>query len=209
VLGNQVHSPPAGIAAFSMDACIAEDWSPVNIRVEAGISPDGRPGVQMHVEQWMVSRFPGSTIIRDDGPGEIADLVAFREEGGAVNVRLIHCKWSSEDAPGARLDDIHDLVCQASRSVRWARSQVIWEELNQRLGQRSYTELRQGDPEAVRLCLRRWAERPPRTEFTVYAVQPGLRIDRIPTWIEGSNLLSSCQKWILDQAAAELVVIGS
>lgn len=209
VTANQIHHPPAALPPFASDKTIRLDWSETDIRKEAGVANDGQVGVQERVIAWITEQSPDSIVLRDDGSGEIADLIAFRREGATVNVDLFHCKWSTQGFAGHRLLDIHDVVCQAARSVRWARAQVLWQELATRLDHRSYTELRVGDPEETRRTLAAWADAPPRTEFTIYVVQPGLQLNEITDWPEGSNLLTSCQTWILDQAAADFFVVGS
>ena len=96
------------------------DWSGVNLRSEAwGTQRDAGTvqGKMMAVtleSEWDV-------VIDDDGSGEVADIVAIREIDGALLVRLVHCKFSSEDAPGARVKDLYELVGQAQRSARWRR----------------------------------------------------------------------------------------
>lgn len=93
-------------------------------------------GVDLHKESWGADRAAGTVqgrmmalmlegewdvVIDDDGPGEVADIVALREIDGSLMVRLVHCKFSSKDEPGARLGDFYELAGQAQRSARWRR----------------------------------------------------------------------------------------
>ncbi|MEB1630298.1 DEAD/DEAH box helicase [Xanthomonas campestris] len=64
-----------------------------------------------------------SIVFNDDGKGEISDLVAIRESGGAIYVDLFHCKFcpmtDGVAAPGARVADVYEVCGQTSRSVKW------------------------------------------------------------------------------------------
>ena len=60
-------------------------------------------------------------MIDDDGAGEMADVVSLRVDGNDLVIRLDHCKFSSQDAPGARIDDLYVVCGQAEKSCRWRR----------------------------------------------------------------------------------------
>lgn len=64
-----------------------------------------------------------SFVFNDDGTGEIADLVAIRENQDAIYIDLYHCKFcpkkDGEAKPGARVADVYEVCGQASRSVKW------------------------------------------------------------------------------------------
>jgi hypothetical protein len=96
------------------------DWSGIDIRREAWGATRAAGTVQGRMmavtleSEWDV-------VIDDDGSGEVADIVAIREIDGTLLVRLVHCKFSAEDAPGARVKDLYELVGQAQRSARWRR----------------------------------------------------------------------------------------
>jgi hypothetical protein len=58
-------------------------------------------------------------LIDDDRSGEAADLVGISVDGAELSVTLIHCKYSSQSTPGARLADLYDLCGQAVRGAKW------------------------------------------------------------------------------------------
>lgn len=64
-----------------------------------------------------------SIVFNDDGKGEIADLVAIRENQNAIYIDLYHCKFCPKTdgvaKPGARIADVYEVCGQASRSVKW------------------------------------------------------------------------------------------
>jgi hypothetical protein len=63
-------------------------------------------------------------IFDDDESGEAADVVVARVIGGIeaptqIDVEFYHCKYSSADVPGARIEDLYVVCGQAQTSIRW------------------------------------------------------------------------------------------
>jgi len=59
-------------------------------------------------------------VFNDDGKGEAADLVAFREDvDGNIVMALIHCKYSTAETPRALIGDMHEVCSQCQRSTHW------------------------------------------------------------------------------------------
>jgi superfamily II DNA or RNA helicase len=99
------------------DKLLVLDWTGVNIRRESqGANRD--PGtVQARAAERLIGLDDWDVVIDDDDSGEIADLVAVRDAGDRVVVALVHCKFSSEDKPGARVKDLYEVCGQAHRSA--------------------------------------------------------------------------------------------
>lgn len=92
--------PDRSLPPYALQETAVTDWSNVNIRKESwGIERD-RLTVQGRMIE-LTEADPWDLIIDDDGPGEVADIVALREVDGALVVRLIHCKYSN-DLPARR-----------------------------------------------------------------------------------------------------------
>jgi superfamily II DNA or RNA helicase len=108
---------------FDAKELVPLDWSGTSIRVETQKKEKRKNSIQYRAiieiknEKWDV-------VLDDDGSGEIADIVALRIEGNTLLVRLVHCKFSGEDKPGARIDDLYDVCGQASKSVMWRRNDL-------------------------------------------------------------------------------------
>ncbi len=68
-------------------------------------------------------------------------LLPFVDRGVSLDVELYHCKFSSEDKPGARVGDLYEVCGQAMKAVRWAdpRSKFL-----QRLRRQEENRLRAG-----------------------------------------------------------------
>ncbi|WP_327009761.1 DEAD/DEAH box helicase family protein [Dactylosporangium sp. NBC_01737] len=99
-------------------------WAGTNLKVESQTkdklvdSIQYRAIAELKQESWDV-------LIDDDGAGEIADIVAMRLESDVLLVRLIHCKYSHEDTPGARVADLYEVCGQAQKSIMWRRSDLL------------------------------------------------------------------------------------
>ncbi|MYR38966.1 hypothetical protein GTX14_25460 [Streptomyces sp. SID4944] len=55
----------------------------------------------------------------DDSAGEVADLVGITANDTDITVTLVHCKYSSEPSPGARVGDLYEVCGQAARGAKW------------------------------------------------------------------------------------------
>jgi hypothetical protein len=93
------------------------DWGKIDITRESQ-GPDRDPAtVQAHAAMRLTQLRDWDIIVDDDGTGEIADLVALKEEDDRVIVHLVHCKYSSKPVVGERLADLYELCGQAHRSA--------------------------------------------------------------------------------------------
>lgn len=111
---SQLHSFPAA----QMEAW---DWSSVDITKESlwKASHLRWNSIQGHVAgRYLDSGF--EFVFDDDGPGEAADLVCLKEEEDHIRLVLVHCKFSSGEAPGVRVSDVQEVSAQAVRSSKWA-----------------------------------------------------------------------------------------
>lgn len=54
----------------------------------------------------------------------MVDIVALRVEQSELIIRLVHCKYSHGDAPGARVADLYEVCGQAQKSIMWRRSDL-------------------------------------------------------------------------------------
>ncbi len=123
--GDLLIKPTWDRPPFDTKELIPLDWSATNIKVESQTKEKLQESIQCRAiteiknEHWDV-------VLDDDGTGEIADIVALRidESGPGLLVRLVHCKFSHGDKPGARIDDLYDVCGQAQKSVMWRRNDL-------------------------------------------------------------------------------------
>lgn len=183
------------------------DWGDVDIRRESRPGRDGRPNIQQRMVQWAHELRPDVVII-DDSANELADVVALgRDSTGNVVVTLVHCKWSSEEEPGQRLVDVHDVTCQAVRSARWSGSNRFFARLLARLERGGQSHV-VGDIDAGMATVAALAGRPGATRFDIVIAQPGLRIDGVERHDAINSLLVNATDWVRSQGA-DLVVLGT
>jgi hypothetical protein len=102
----------------------AWDWTGIDIRKESQGPAKAADSIQARVIRDLRSRGRYQLIFDDDDSGEAADVVAVRVLGerGArrvLEVDFYHCKYSSGDAPGARVSDLYEVCGRAQKSIHW------------------------------------------------------------------------------------------
>lgn len=119
--GNLILRPTNPIdLTLADDRLEAWDWSNVDITKES-IWKDGaarKDSIQWAVaEKYKAGGY--SVVFDDDGAGEAADLVCFKEETDHIRLALIHCKFSGSGSAGKRVKDVVEVSSQAIRSAKW------------------------------------------------------------------------------------------
>jgi len=149
-------------------------------------------------------------IVDDDDSGEIADIVALRLADEELRIHLFHCKYSSEETPGARVGDLYAVCGQAQRSVYWkSNPRGLIEHLKSRAGDRldkyETSRFEAGDFERLEEIIQQlpFVE----TTLKVFVVQPGLDVDGASE--DQLDLLASTELFLQETYAAEFRVIGS
>jgi len=196
------------IGLFPSDDLEVEDWSSINIRKESM----GKDRIHNTVQYQSYSRIKNSydIIINDDGSGETADLVGIKITENEIVLELVHCKYSSESAPGARLSDFYEVCGQAQRSIRWKHIGFVG--LYKRLKHREslwkksgYTRFLKGTMSDLTNIKNRSRKTPIRFKVTI--VQPGLSAVQVNNEI--LRLLGSTAQYIKKTTEADLSVIVS
>jgi hypothetical protein len=207
--GTTLFVPRANLPPVPVDALASIDWTGVDIRAEARVRDATQQTVQQRAVAWLAQTSPQAIVIRDDGAGEIADLIVIDSpDAETVRLALFHCKYSSGDAPGHRVADLYEVVGQAVRSAHWTAAGRIWPELSRRLCHRSSTTVVHGDADTLTKLLERWSRNPPATECTIGIVQPGLRIADVQSHRNCNTLLVLCHDWVSTQGA-NLRILGT
>lgn len=200
--------PNREVPPYAASALTAIDWGSVDIRRESWGSDRDPLTVQGHV-LGMVGEQAWDVILDDDGSGEVADIVALREVDGTLAIELTHCKYSSEDRPGARLTDLYELAGQAQRSAGWRRNV---EKMLQRLLRRERTRASRGDTGFVRGSLedlQRIYERSEvlRPKLDIVLAQPGLSKRLVRD--NQLELLGSVDMYVAETALSSITVLCS
>ncbi|HKO20073.1 MAG TPA: DEAD/DEAH box helicase family protein [Acidobacteriaceae bacterium] len=110
--------------AFPRERLTALDWAGVNLQIESQ-GPEQRPdSIQARAISQLRQETDWDIIVDDDGSGEVADVVALRIMDNTLVVKLVHCKYSHDSQPGARLSDLYEVCGQANRSANWRTTDV-------------------------------------------------------------------------------------
>ncbi|WP_462180465.1 DEAD/DEAH box helicase [Pseudoalteromonas gelatinilytica] len=122
----------------------AWDWVGVDISVESQTTAKLIHSIQYHTIQKLKGSY--DLVFDDDGAGEVADIVAIKNNGDKeLVIDLFHCKYCSKKngvaSPGARVDDVYQVAGQAEKSVKWFGDK---EKLILRLMDRERARLNQG-----------------------------------------------------------------
>ncbi len=207
--GTTLFVPRANLPPVPTDAVASIDWTGVDIRAEARVRDATQQTIQQRAVDWLAQTSPQAIVIRDDGAGEIADLIVVDPvDTETARLSLVHCKYSSEDAPGHRVADLYEVVGQAVRSAQWTAAGRIWPELSRRLDNRASTQVMHGDADTLSKLLEDWCDSPPAVECTIGIVQPGLRISGVQSSRNCNTILVLCHDWVATQGA-KLRIIGA
>ena len=182
--GNEYTPLKADLPPYDMAQIEAWDWTGINIRKESQGDSREADSIQAAV----IARLRAEDyllIFDDDGSGEAADIVTVRVVGGIqapteLAVEFYHLKYSSEDAPGARISDLYVVCGQAQTSIRWMSSHERRTDLfthllrreAKRLSDGRSTRFERGDSQLVETL--RGMTHTTRMTLRIIVVQPGL-----------------------------------
>lgn len=133
---------------YKYDINNIEDWSwqGIDISVESQTVLKLKHSVQYFTIQQIMKEY--DLIFDDDDAGEVADIVAIKNINDTkLIIDLFHCKYCPKPKgggipkPGARIDDVYQVVGQAEKSVKWFADK---EKLILRLIERERDRLKQG-----------------------------------------------------------------
>ena len=211
----ELNQTPPGISDTKLEVW---PWNGIDLKVEsqAVVRSNGiekrKDSIQYQVIQELLNE-KFEIVFNDDGSGEIADVVAIRTVQGQqdhVEIRLYHCKYSSESTPGARLKDLYEVCGQAQRSAYWRENpERLMRQLQKRnpLRKDGYEldRFERGDKGVLEI-LRRKCEVVD-VRMSIYIVQPG--ISRASLGAEHKKLLGITDHYLLETYELPLKVIVS
>lgn len=202
--------PDRDLPPFSFDNLIVIDWSGVDLRKESWGPNRDENSVQARAVDYVKGIADWEIVIDDDGPGEIADVVAMRIDGDRLMVELVHCKYSSGQLPGSRVADLYEVCGQTQKSVRWRRkNDFLFQRLISRERNRISLYGRSGFIVGNGNTLYRIAEsaRMLKPDFRMVIAQRGLSKEAVSE--QQLDLLGSTEVYLHEVANASLNVICS
>jgi hypothetical protein len=180
------------------------NWDGVNIRSES-YDPviNNTDCVQFKVIEKIKDLW--DILYLDDGCGEIADIVALRETTESIQACFFHCKYSSEDKPGARKKDLYELCGQARLSAKWKNSSVnLFRQLLRRSKEKENRFIK-GSSNELRTMKRSLIEKS--LDLSIILVQPGVSKTKISTQMK--SMLIATQSYLLDTNSIKSKLICS
>jgi superfamily II DNA or RNA helicase len=186
------------------------DWNGVNLRKESQGPGRDSDSIQARVIEHLQASENWDILIDDDGSGEIADVVAMRLGEDILHVCLVHCKFSSEESPGARIGDLYEVCGQAQKSARWKRNmELMFDHLIRREKKRKDRHGRSGIilGDGNQMYALKDKSRLVRAEFLIVIAQPGLARNNIS--LPSLELLASTEVYLYETAHAKLEVYCS
>lgn len=183
------------------------DWASEKVNVEMEKPPQAEAAARS-VFDWLQERLTSSAatvIFNDDGAGEVADFIALTSEDGRNVVRLFHCKASSAQTAGSRLDDLYEVCGQSIRSGIWLSGARLVDRLEYRLRHTAVKGLITGTLEDLRRAFS--ASQRQNLRFEVVIVQPGVSASKLREMPE--QLLITTKHSALAAGFVRFSVIGS
>jgi hypothetical protein len=202
--------PERELAPFPIDRLEALAWTGVNLRRESQGPQRDPTSIQHHVAASLMAEADWELVLDDDDSGEIADLVLIRREDEDLVILLVHCKFSSEETPGARVADLYELCGQAQKSARWRHhNALLFRHLARRERNRNRRHNRSGLMVGSGETLYRLEEAAPvlRPRIGVVIAQPGLSKARFSP--ATAQLLASSELYLRETASASFRVLCS
>lgn len=210
---NELFKLPTGAdrALFDTNKIETRDWSNIDLTVESqGTERNPRSIQRAMIEELLAADLPYDIIFDDDGPGEVADIIAVRRDNDDLHVDLFHLKYSKSDQPGNRVADLYEVCGQAQKSVRWREYparvfRAMRKREKQRVERGNPSRFEVGNLDAVRSFLKDWRELRP--VYRIWIVQPGLSKSGIEP--KQLDLLAATETFLSETYGIPLHVIAS
>ncbi len=197
--------------SYPVEKLSVPEWGEeIEIRKESQGRPKNPNSIQAQMIQHVIGIRDWDVVIDDDGAGEIADIVAIGRDGADLTVMLTHCKFSSDDKPGARVADLYEVCGQAQRStISRAYPQVMFQKLISRERGRVQKHQRHGfevgDIDALYRLENDFHRLRP--SFVIAIAQPGLSKKLVAE--NQLQLLASTETYVREVAKADFQVYCS
>lgn len=122
---DRLLAPPHTIEPYDRASLRVLDWSGVDIQKESQRAERRSDSIQAHMSKYLQETESFDVLLDDDRANEAADLVGLSVVGTELHVTLVHCKFSTEPTPGARVKDLYELCGQAMRGAKWRQQGAI------------------------------------------------------------------------------------
>jgi superfamily II DNA or RNA helicase len=213
--GNRLFPPsPTLSEPFSRERITVWDWVGIELKRESQGPEKLNTSIQFRVIQRLKEHILGceyDIIVDDDGTNEIADIVGLKITPDAeLVIHLIHCKYSQQTTPGARVEDLYAVCGQAQKSVIWRGNveRMLDMLINRdaaRFQRTGISGIELGDGKLLRKVRRRAHLLAP--SLSVWIVQPGM--SKAAATTNQLQLLAVTELYLNETHAAPFGVIAS
>ena len=211
--GDKFISPAKNPEPFPRTRILTRKWKDlgVNIRKESQRIEKRGDSIQYAMIQELLTK-DYDVIFDDDSSGEAADVVAIKvnDNQRIISVEFYHCKFSTEDHPGARIKELYEVCGQSQKSIRWMQNikDLFFHLLRReekRLDENSVSRIEKGDFDKIEEILEKSSVY--RTELAIFIVQPGLSKAKASS--EQLELLSVTESYLKETYMIPFGIIAS
>ncbi|HAT1994249.1 TPA: DEAD/DEAH box helicase family protein [Legionella pneumophila] len=196
------------IPQIANDCLIKYEWS-IDIRRESQGSTKNTNTIQYALLNELKQK-KYWFIFNDDGAGEIADIVAFKDENELLSIEFYHLKFSQKSSTGSRIGDFYEVCGQVIKNCKWVGEfdniiKHLKARERKRINNNQTSRIEQGeyrDLDHLKIHGGRLEK-----EYKVFIVQPGLNISNISNDI--ASLLGATDLYVKETTGKNLTVIAS
>lgn len=197
---------------FSHQHIITWDWKGIDIKKESQGKGKNNDSIQYNVIAMLKQKNQYCVIFDDDGAGEIADVIAIKEnpQDKVIEIELYHCKYSHGKDAGARISDLYEVCGQAEKCVKWMEdaremlTRLLDREKNSKKN-RDISRFESGNEKTIYQLKKKLKFYV--ASFSVYIVQPGVDSNKISPQMH--QVLCCSQAYLQDTYAVPLKLICS
>lgn len=210
--GNAHYKININAALYSKDDILSLEWQGVNLGKESqGVDPKITDSIQYAlIHKLLMQDF--DVVYDDDNAGEIADIIALKDNEHEIDVHLYHLKWAIGGVVSNQIKNLYEVCGQVQKSVHWKFkegkeffSHMLRREQKKKRGKQC-SRLEKGTIVDLERFLR-IAKQSKQIRFQIYIVQPG--ISRTNASEEILGLLGVTANYLMELANIELKVVGS
>lgn len=185
------------------------DWSGIKLNIESQGEERRKDSIQYRMIGHVMTLQDWDIVLDDDGSGEIADIVALKEDGQDLLVHLTHCKFVLGGKPRSQVEDLYQVCGQAQKSTHWRRNVPLFFEHLVRREKRRAVNGRTGFIKGDAAKLYSLLDRSPmlRPIYIIAIAQPGVTKKGVSS--PQLELLASTETYVYETTHSKLEVYCS
>ncbi|MFA5240238.1 MAG: DEAD/DEAH box helicase family protein [Phycisphaerae bacterium] len=184
---NLLYEDKSPKAVFDTNNISSLNWQGIDIKKESQTTSKLVDSIQYRVIDELKKQTGFTVIFDDDNPGEAADIIAIKTaDSENINIDFYHCKFSSDNTPGVRVNDMYVVCGQAQSSIRWKENlNFLFEHMmnreKKRIKNNQPTRFECGDLKTLNSIKRKFNHF--NFQMRIFIVQPGLSKSQVTSTI--------------------------